>query len=300
MLPHHLNQETAVSASQILRPARAPRRLAGWALPLALLCAQPASAHDFWLQPNAFWIEPWAPVSMMLQVGHGHDRQRSPIALSRISRFATIAPDGVVTDRREALRLGAPAADGDFRLGSPGAHMLVLETDAKAASVLPAPRFNAYLEAEGLTPALEHRARTHRTGADGSERYSRVAKAIVQVGPPGAGSQAQVTRPLGLPLEIVPERSPYALPRPASLPVRVLYEGRPLPGALVRLTNLDNDAAPLETHRTDHAGRAVFALPETGTWLVNLVWTKPSPASRDTDFETVFSSLSFGFPAPSR
>lgn len=130
--------------------------------------------------------------------------------------------------------------------------------------------------------------------ADGAENYGRQAKSIVQVGPPGTGSLAQVTKPLGLPLEIVPEQSPYTEPRPAIFPVRVIFEGRPLAGALVKLTNLEHDAAPLEMHLTDQAGRASFTLPRDGTWLRNVIWTKPLPSSRDTDFETIFSSLSFG------
>jgi uncharacterized GH25 family protein len=124
-----------------------------------------------------------------------------------------------------------------------------------------------------------------------------VAKSIVQVGQRGAGSQAQVTKPVGLPLEIVPEQNPYAEPRPATLPVRVIYKGRPLAGALLKLTNLEHDAAPLETHLTDHEGHASFILPKDGSWLLNVIWTRPLQSSSEADFETVFSSLSFGFPA---
>jgi uncharacterized GH25 family protein len=130
--------------------------------------------------------------------------------------------------------------------------------------------------------------------ADGSEIYSRHAKAILQIGT--VVSPGWVTRPLGLPLEILPEINPYAEPKPTALPVRVLYEGRPLTGALVKLTELEHDAEPFETHRTDSMGRAIFALPGKGTWLLNVIWTKPLPKSFETDFETVFSSLSFGFP----
>jgi hypothetical protein len=35
-------------------------------------------------------------------------------------------------------------------------------------------------------------------------------------------------------------------------------------------------------------------MPKGGTWLLNV--TKPLPSARATDFETIFSSLSFGFP----
>ena len=67
-------------------------------------------------------------------------------------------------------------------------------------------------------------------------------------------------------------------------------------GALVKLTNLEHDEAPFEMHLTDREGRARFAMPTHGAWLLNVIWTKVPPDTRETDFETVFSSLSFGFP----
>lgn len=258
--------------------------------------ASPVAAHDFWVQPREYWITPDALTSMTLQVGHGPFRQRSPIPARRITRFQAIAVEGAPVDLRGQLRLGQPEEDGAFRLKNPGAYVLVLQTDDSAQTHLPAIRFNDYLKVEGLTPAWEQRARLHRMDADGSERYSRCAKSIVQVGPPGTGAEGQVSKPVGLPLEIVPEANPYGVPRSAIFPVRVVYAGRPLAGALVKLTDLTNDASPLEVHVTDHDGRARFTMPRSGTWLLNVIWTKALPPSDETDFETIFSSLSFGFP----
>jgi uncharacterized GH25 family protein len=260
----------------------------------------PAGAHDFWVQPSEYWLLPGLATPLTLQVGHGPYRQRSPIPLRRITRFSAVTPGGVSLDLRERLHPGAGSEDGSLVLAQPGIYIVVLETDNRAQSHLPAIRFNDYLQVEGLTPALEERERSQRMDADGSEIYSRHAKAIVQVGDSeahAAGSSGWVTQPLGLPLEIVPEVSPYSQPRPHNLPVRVLYEGRPLPGALIKLTELEHDAAPFETHRTDAAGRAIFTLPAAGNWLLNVIWTKPLPKTSETDFETVFSSLSFGFTA---
>jgi uncharacterized GH25 family protein len=98
-------------------------------------------------------------------------------------------------------------------------------------------------------------------------------------------------------LEIIPQVDPYAIPRPKSLPIQVLYKNHPLAGALVKLTDLHEDANPLEVHLTDSAGRATFTAPQRGAWLLNVIWTELAPATEDTDFETVFSSLSLGFPA---
>jgi uncharacterized GH25 family protein len=263
-------------------------------LALGFQKAVPADAHDFWVQPDSYRIEPHATVPITLQVGHGAFRQRSPLPLGRITRFEAVTPAGTTVDLRDNLHLGRPTEDGELQFREPGTYLVVLETDDRAQSHLPALRFNDYLRAEGLTAALEQRKRAHRMEADGSENYSRRAKAIVQVGPQSAGAQTQVTRALGLPLEIVPDVSPYAMPKPPVLPVHVLFEGRPLAGALVKLTNLEHDAGPVETHLTDQYGRTSFAMPDGGKWLLNVIWSQPLPSTQETDFETIFSSLSFG------
>lgn len=262
---------------------------------LELCCHSSAQAHDFWLQPSEYWLAPPAVTRLTLQVGHGPLRQRSPIPMRRIIRFEAFTPTGTMIDLRGALHLGEASSDGTLQLDAPGTYVLVLGTDNRAQSHLPAIRFNDYLRVEGLTPAIEQRARTQQTNRDGSENYLRLAKSILQVGPYEGSSSAHVTQPLGLTLEIVPELDPYTEPRAANLPVRVIYEGRPLAGALVKLTDLDHDDTPFETHLTDRAGRASFTMPQAGNWMLNVIWTKPLPSSSETDFETVFSSLSFGF-----
>lgn len=256
---------------------------------LALSVSAPVLAHDFWLQPERFRIAPDALTPFTLQVGHGSSRQRSPIPLRRIARFAAVGADGASVDLRKSL------ADGTLAFKQAGTWLLVLETDNHAHSHLPAQRFNAHLHAEGLTPALAERARRNRAEAEGSESYSRIAKAIVQVGPRALGADRAVTAPIGLPLEIVPEADPYAQPQPERLSVSVLYLGKPLAGATVKFTNLDQDAEPFETRISDNAGGADFTMPTSGRWLMNVVWTRTLPRSSDTDFDTVFSSLSFGF-----
>lgn len=261
------------------------------------LVASSAAAHDFWVQPAAFWMQPQAVTSLTLQAGHGSQRQRSQIRLSRITHAYAVGASGERIDLRASIHPGDDNEDGALRFVAPGTYVVVLATDNKAQSHLPAQRYNDYLEDEGLTPALTLRARTQRMDTEGSEIYSRQSKAIVQVGSTH-DSQQQVTTAVGLPLEIVPELNPYAATQSQELPVRVIYEGNPLPGALVKLTNLEHDTTPVAMHVTDRNGRAKFVMPTRGSWLLNVVWTRPLPATSETEFETFFSSLSFGFPAP--
>src|SRR3954454_18343433 len=138
---------------------------------LALSGASSVSAHDFWIDPSAFWVQPEAVTPVTLQVGHGPARQRSPIAFRRITRFEAIGDAGVVLDQRAGLHLGAALNDGDLALPTAGAYVVVLQTDDLAQTHLPALRFNDYLESEGLTPALKQRAALHKMDAEVSENY---------------------------------------------------------------------------------------------------------------------------------
>jgi uncharacterized GH25 family protein len=267
------------------------------AMTAALVFGSAAAAHDFWVQPTRFWVAPGATVPTSLQVGHGKDRVRWDSDIRRITAFRSIGPDGV-KDHIPELRIGAMGQDHPVKFGPPGAYILYLTTD-HAQSELPSLRFNDYAKTEGLTVALAERERTKTSDKPGRELYTRRAKVLVQVGPASATPDPKITRPIGLSLEIVPEVNPYAASAGDSLPVRILYEGKPLAGATVKLNNLDFDYRPIETQMSDGAGRAVFKMPKTGTWQLNVIWSKSIKDSK-ADFETTFSSLTFGFPPGGR
>ena len=258
------------------------------------LAAAPLTAHDFWLQPQSYWVRPGQKVPMSLLVGHGADRQRSGIAANRITLFRSVGPGGV-TDRTRDLTLGN-AADASMAFAKPGTHVVYFAT-TNALSDLPAARFNEYAEAEGLSTILAQRLAAGKTDQPGREYYSRRGKAIVQVGPPGRGSLAYLNRPIGMELEIVPLSNPYAANGSPRMVVAVHYWGRPLAGALVKLTNLDADAKPTEMHRTNKQGHAIFKTRTAGQWQYNVVWSRPLVGNVNAEFETVFASLTFGFPA---
>lgn len=259
------------------------------------LIAVPAIAHDFWLQPRSYTLPiPGADVLSVL-IGHGPDRQHWPVGNDHVVQFVSFGPSGK-TDRKNELTLQSGTVDGLLRFAEPGTHLLAFQSTV-ASSNLPAIRYNGFAQAEGLTIPLTERARLQRTGDNGRELYARRAKAIVQVGPVDPRQAALVTRRLGLNLEIVPERNPLTLEPGQTLPVRVYFDGQPLGGALVKLTNLGADAKPVELHRSDAQGRAVFSLPNQGTWLINVIWSTRLRNNPAADYQTVFSSLTFGYPA---
>jgi len=267
-----------------------------WLAVLGACVAVPAVAHDFWLQPAKFWLAPGATTAVALVVGHGANRELWDADISRVTRLISIGPAGRI-DRSGSIRQGGA---GRMAFETPGVHVVAVET-GQAQSDLPAIRFNDYLKTEGLTPAIQSRAQSGRTGSPGREVYSRRAKALVRVGPGAVVASANVTTPVGMTLEIIPEVNPYTARPGQSLLFRIDYKGRPLPGALVKLTNLAADAEPAATQISNSTGRVAFRVPRRSAWQLNVVWTEPLANSQTADFDTTFSSLTFGFEAaPSR
>jgi uncharacterized GH25 family protein len=271
-------------------------RLRRFGLILTALCAATgASAHDFWVQPQNFNPTVGQPDPVTIEVGHGPFRSRWSGSLARVVLFQNIAPSAKV-DLKPMLH-PKPEQDAILTFDAPGTQMLLFES-TDALSNLPSIRYNDYAKLEGLTPALEYRAKTGQTEANGRESYSRRCKVLIDVH--GVGDAAgkpnpAITRPVGFTLEIVPGISPYALKPGQLLPVQVFFDGRPLAGALVKLTNLEFDVRPVSIHMTDASGRAQFDIPRTGDWLLNVIWTQPIKGNPSADFETTFSSLTFGY-----
>lgn len=261
----------------------------------AMTFTSAAQAHDVWIQPAVFGARAGVEVPITIFVGHAELRQRWGVSKDRVTRFDDIVRDRS-RSRRVELDTSAGSEDARLRFAEPGTHMLVMGSTA-ALSELPSIRFNDFVEVEGLTAVADYRAAKRLSAMPGRESYSRSAKTLIQIGSATNADDATVTRPAGLKLEIIPLHNPYTLATTGDLPVQVLYRGKPLAGALVKLTNLDFDAQPVAMKRTDANGRTSFAVPRRGKWQVNAVWSVPVTGNPKADFETVFSSLTFGFPS---
>jgi uncharacterized GH25 family protein len=258
-----------------------------------VLVATSATAHDFWLQPQQFRIRPGTALPITALIGHGDDRGRWEADASRVIMLKAIGPDGTA-DLRYSFRQRGAGSHFSPVFAKAGVYVVAMQTN-HASSELPAKRFNDYAVGEGLTPILRHRMKMGTSAAAGRELYSRRAKVLIRVGDATGKTDPRTMKAIGLTLEIVPERDPYALGKSRNLPVRVYYEGKVLAGATVKLTDLNSDKKPVAIIKTNASGRASFRVPDSGSWLLNVVWSKPIKGRQDADFDTIFSSLTFGY-----
>jgi uncharacterized GH25 family protein len=251
----------------------------------ALVLSSQAWAHDFWIDPSSFRPAPGQRVIVRLRVGQRFKGDPVPRDPALLKRFAVLNGGGAETPVP-----GVPGSDpaGFVTLTSPGLS-LITYASGRAPVQLDAAKFEAYLADEGLEAVSAQRAKKGQTAAPVKEVFSRCAKSYLNVG--GIGG-AGYDRVLGLTLELVPEKDPTAVAPGAELPVRLLYLGKPLAGALVAAFTRDKPDARV-TARTDAAGRARLRLDRPGVWLVKAVHMIPAPAETGADWESFWASLTF-------
>lgn len=251
-----------------------------------------ANAHDFWLELDTWQVDGDATeVNVQFLVGHAGDRDDWAINPERVVALTTAGPSGALDRRRSIFLPNAREPGGAvLQLDGEGTHVIAFETNNASYSDLPAEKFNAYVDEEGLAAAAVVRRDKGLQDRRGRERYSRRAKAIVQV-----GRLTNEGLAVGHTLEIIPRKNPFTLAEGEPLAVEVRYKGVPLAGALVNIESLDAGLIPEIKKLTDEHGVASFDFPKRGAWKFNVVWTEVIDEDPKADFETVFSSLTFGY-----
>jgi uncharacterized GH25 family protein len=271
-------------------------KLFGLALLLVVVSIPAARAHDFWIEPSTFIPAPGQRVAVRLRVGQELRGDPVPRELGLLQRFVMVGPGG------EGPVPGLPNTDpaGFAAFESPGLYTVVYDSGRHPLE-LDAAKFEQYLRQEGLEKIADLRVRRGQTAAGAKEVFSRCAKSLIAASATGAVNVAgnaggsRYDRPLGQRLELVPEKNPYTLTGGGELPVRLLYEGKPLAGALVVALPKDRQAAPVSA-RSDSRGRVRLKLDHPGFWLVKAVHMIPAPPDAGADWESFWASLTFGVP----
>lgn len=255
---------------------------------IGLVAAPAARAHDFWIEPSTYMPSAGQRVAVRLRVGDHFPGDPVPRTAGRIERFAV-------------LGAGAPAEvpgvegidpAGYLSLEAPGLYQIVY--DSNHASVdLGGEKFEQHLAEQGLGRISELRKQAGQSAAPAREIYSRNVKALLAV---GGGAGEGYDRAAGLPLELIPEKNPYLLPPGEELPLRLLYEGKPLAGAWVEARNPRKKEEAV-SGRTDGEGWVRLRLASAGPWLVKAVHMVKAPEGKGADWESFWAALTFEVPA---
>ena len=261
------------------------RRAASIGLLTIALAQVPLGAHDMWIEPTTFVPGQGQIVGVRLRVGQDLLGDPIPRDPALINQFVVEDAKG----RRPVIGRDGSDPAGLLRVAGPGLLVVGYRSNPTAIEI-EAAKFNQYLKEEGLESVAAARAQRSQTGSSARELFARCAKALVFAGPSDAAQDRD--RSLGLPLELVAERNPYALASGEALPVRLTYDSRPLAGALVVAINRANPTEKL-TARTDRDGRVQLRLGRDGMWLIKSVHMVPAAAGAEADWASFWASLTF-------
>lgn len=247
-----------------------------------------ASAHEYWLEPEKTRAEVGETVPVTMAVGQDFVGSTQLYIPDNTVRFDVIGPTGTVS---AAAGFAADPA-GKVTIGAPGLHTVVFQNTGNRIELDPE-TFETYARRDGLEHALAARAAAGRADVTARERYTRFPKTWVLSGPEAAGEAAR--RPIGLTLELVPQRNPFMVRAGEALQVQVLYRGLPLRGILVQAFHKQTESRT-GTVRSDRDGIAVMELPHSGRWMISAVHLIPATADPDLDWESFWASFVFDVP----
>lgn len=278
------------------------RRLVAAVALVGLSLAPRAAAHDFWIEPTKWTPAPGDLIGLHLVVGHQDDLQLVERQAERVLRFwvAFPAEPGEPLVEREIPGAEGRAPAGYLKVERAGIRLVGYRSRDAAIELEPA-KFESYLHEEGLEHVIEERTRRGERALPGREAYSRSSKCILRAG--ADASDAGFDRAIGLALELVPLDDPFALAPGAPLRLRVLHEGRPIAGLLVRGHPLRDWRRVELGARSGEDGVVRFTLPEgerwDGRWLFASVHMHRLPEGAEQDWQSLWASLTFEVPVSS-
>lgn len=247
-------------------------------------------AHEFWIEPDSYRVDPGGEMTARLRVGEEFAGAEQTYLPRNFERFdmrcdgTTRAVPGRAGDR-PALRVDAPDA---------GLCVIIHQTRDYTLTYREWQKFVNFVEHKDFEGVLEDHAARGLPDTDFVERYSRYAKSLIAVGA-GSGADSEV----GLLTEIVAEANPYTDDPEAGLPVRVLYDGTPRGDAQVELfAKAPGGQVDVTLHRTDAEGRVILPVQPGYTYLADAVLLRPLTPEEEGDpvWESLWASLTFAVP----
>ena len=259
-----------------------------------LMVTSSLAAHDFWIEPSSFAVKVGDPVLVYFRVGERFVGDAVARDESRIERFVVAGPD----EERPVIGRDGTDPAGLLRLDAPGIWYVGYSSKPSSVQLAPA-AFEQYLREEGLESIIEQRMARKESGIPGREQFSRSVKSLLRA---GHADPRGYDRVLGLPLEFVPAADPLAC-RDGQLPLLLLSESHPLPGALVVAYRKDAGARGEGTEafrgRTDGDGEVILPV-GPGQWLVKAVHMRRAAPGSGADWHSVWTALTFEIPVMQR
>ena len=118
-----------------------------------------------------------------------------------------------------------------------------------------------------------------------SIRSQKYSKAMV-------GQSDVFLKPIGLRLEIVPQKDPFAIKVGKTLPIKVLFGGKPLEGAIIK-AGCTYERTLKEYPATDKDGIANIVIEKSGNQIIATSYKTPLKDDPDADILSISTNMVF-------
>ncbi len=253
------------------------------------LVAFPSAAHDTWLQPRRASVLPGTIAQLDLT---GGDRFATPQTAPKPEQVETARAR--LNGKTIEIRPGAPEKKSlELRVALPEAGIATLWVSLAPRSIeLNRKQVQHYLDEIDAPSLLTQAWYVGKGSKPWREVYSKHVKTFVRVGRSGRPkADRSWSEPVGLALEIVPEKDPSSLRAGDEFPVQVLKNGKPLADFSLGIVHEGRTNRAFK--KTDAAGRVVFKVARAGRWLLRGTDLRSSQRA-GIDWESDFTTLSFG------
>lgn len=281
--------------------SRAERLLRSLALLGGLFApAHCLQAHEFWFVPIASPQAVGETVTLRLEVGEFFTGEAAGFSIPSTRFLRHYRTGQPVQDLRDSLPADAPEAEVALALETPGTHLLAYDNTPQTIT-LEADKFHAYLHDEGLDFVKTQREQAGTAQLPARERYRRHIKTLIEVGPlPKAVQALDPTYAVhaGQRLELTPLRNPLALTPGDALPIKIVFDNKPLAGALVKAWHKHNGQLVMIRAITSAQGQVAFNLPYAGDWMVSVVHMIAAAGGDEdgVDWDSFWGNLTFQVP----
>lgn len=179
----------------------------------------------------------------------------------------------------------------NFSAEKSGSYLFAMERNWSYIK-LGAKEFEDYLREDGMEYIIAEREKLGESAKEGSERYSRFIKGLLQV---GDKRDATFKKIANLKLEILPLENPYSKKVGDNLKFQVLFDGKPLTDKTLFADNRDGEQISKQKLKTDKNGKFSVKLDRKGVWLMRLVFMQRCKIDcAEADWESFWGAFSFG------
>jgi uncharacterized GH25 family protein len=253
-------------------------------------------AHEFWLQPHKFYFTIREVANIRFRVGEHFTGDNWTGNKEKIQQLVHYTPSGETKDIASELS-GNKGDSLQVPLREEGTHMVIFNSTNSFIS-LAADTFNAYLGEDGLDQPIRYRLQHGENGQKGNEYYQRSVKTIFQV---GGKITDDCLKPSSLPLDIIPDENPYAVPygtdseKPVKVRFQVLFNKKPLADVLVKTWyHTSGKQVKMDTLRTNRRGW-ITAERHPGPFMVSCVYMERNRPDSAVQWQSYWSSLCFEY-----